>query len=169
MGEYREDLKRHVEKLFKKTQEIIAKRRGEVNRAQHKNFLSYFDQYNSESVENRKKKKKKRGNDWQDAFAAKPLNRGFRNKKKTPREPTVEQLEQMIEFFERELEKLDGPTPCDIMVKLIYQQQWEAMYHQNPIVTAVQGHKGKTHGTFGPFHVAKNRDSSQNQGKTIVP
>lgn len=138
MDEYKEGLLKHVEKLFKKTQEIIAKKRGEVKRVQFKNFLSYFSYYQQENVDKRKGKHRERS--WKDAMADKPLNRGFRDKKKKTREPTTEQLENMIEFFERELEKIDGPTPREMLNSLIYRQisqdlmkKWAPQYQQNPI------------------------------------
>lgn len=136
MDHYKKELKKHVEKLFKKAQEIIAKRRGEVNRVKHNNFLSYYCRYNRESVDKRKKNKHK--NTWKDAMAPKPLNRGFRDKKLIPREPTTAQLEQMIEFFEKELEKLDGPTLYEKMKHWYEKLRWECLYQQKPIIIATQ-------------------------------
>lgn len=158
MTDYKEGLKQHIEKLFKRAQQIIKDRSGDIgcNRKSHKNFLSYYCRYKKENI-----KKNRYKNTWRDVISPKPINSGFRDIKRIPKNPSIKELENIIEFFEKELEKLDTDSPYKIF-KLMYQtQRYEAMYTQLPIITATQryavnGSKGKSYGSVFSIPVFKN-------------
>ena len=102
---YKKGLREHVEKLFGELLEEV--RHLQPVKRKIRNSLSYYEYYKAEinRKEKRKRRDKKYKNTYKDVIKDKPITAGFRDKTpKVPKNPSVKELEMMIEFYQKELE-----------------------------------------------------------------
>lgn len=109
MDDYKRRLREHLEKLYKKLVSTVSNINS-GNKRKLKGILNYYSYYLREKERGDKGYRRKYHNEsYKDVLREKPFNAGFRNQKPIKYcNPSVEELERMVEFYERKLEAAEN-------------------------------------------------------------